>query len=50
VRLDGDSKTYASDFGGSPAADVAATATTRDGLPFQGSVALGAYSLVVLSQ
>jgi 1,4-alpha-glucan branching enzyme len=50
VRLNGDSKVYASDLGGASSADVEASAMARDGLPFQGSVALGPFSLVVLSQ
>jgi 1,4-alpha-glucan branching enzyme len=50
VRFQGDSRTYAADFGGAAAADITATATARDGLPATGSVVLGPWSAVILSQ
>jgi 1,4-alpha-glucan branching enzyme len=50
VRLNSDATMYAPDFGGASSGDVEAAAIPRDGLPYQGSVALGANSIVVLSQ
>jgi 1,4-alpha-glucan branching enzyme len=54
VRFNGDAKAYSSDFGGSSSADVDARtggfAPERDHQPFAGSVALGPYSVVVLTQ
>ena len=50
VRFNGDSTAYSSDFGGMSSADVTAFHSSRDGQPYMGSVALGAYSVVVLSQ
>lgn len=50
VRLNSDDRKYSLDFGGAPSTDVVATNTPRDGLPFLGAVALGPYSLVVLSK
>lgn len=50
VRLNSDDKRYSTDFGGAPSTDVTATVADRDGLPFTGGVALGPYSLVILSR
>ena len=50
VRLNTDDTKYSSDFGGSSSADVATLATSRDGQPFSGSIALGSYAAVVLSR
>lgn len=50
VRLNSDDKRYSTDFSGAPASDLTATATTRDGLPYMGGVALGPYSVVILSR
>lgn len=50
VRLNSDDRRYSLDFGGAPSTDVVATNTARDGLPFFGGVALGPYSIVVLSR
>jgi 1,4-alpha-glucan branching enzyme len=51
VRLDSDDSVYSADFtGGKGPHVVHADAGARDGLPFTGSVALGPYSVVVLSK
>jgi 1,4-alpha-glucan branching enzyme len=50
VRLNTDDQQYSSDFGGSSSADVVATSSGRDGYPVSGSIALGSYAAVVLSQ
>jgi 1,4-alpha-glucan branching enzyme len=51
IRLDSDHQGYSTDFaGGNATTTVATTGKPRDGLPFTGGVALGAYSLVVLSR
>ncbi len=50
VRMNSDDRKYSTDFGGAPSTDVIATSTARDGFPFMGSVALGPYSIVVLSR
>jgi 1,4-alpha-glucan branching enzyme len=50
VRLNSDDRRYSTDFGGAPSTDVVATAMARDGLPYTGGVALGPYSLVILSR
>ena len=50
VRFHSDSAVYSPDFANTPEPDVVATATSRDGLPFTGSVALGRYGLVVMSR
>ncbi len=50
VRLNSDDRKYSTDFGGAPSTDVTATNTARDGMPFMGGVALGPYSIVVLSR
>lgn len=49
VRLNSDDRRYSLDFAGAPSTDVVAARTARDGLPFTGGVALGPYSIVVLS-
>jgi 1,4-alpha-glucan branching enzyme len=54
TRFNGDSARYSPDFGDSPTSDVAARsggfAASRDQLEFSGAVALGPYSVVVLTQ
>jgi 1,4-alpha-glucan branching enzyme len=50
VRINSDDTKYGSDFGGSSSADVVATSTSSDGMPYTGSLALGSYGGVVLSQ
>ena len=50
VRFQGDAQAYSADFGGASAADITATPTARDGLPATGSIALGPWSAVILSQ
>lgn len=50
VRLNSDDKRYSTDFGGAPSSDVVAQSPARDGLPYMGGVALGPYSVVILSR
>ena len=50
VRFQGDARVYSPDFGDAPAADVAAQAIARDGLPASGAVMLGPWSAIILSQ
>ena len=50
VRFNADDVAYSPDFKGTPSADVTANAGGRDGQPANGSVALGPYATVILSQ
>ncbi len=50
LRLNSDWSGYDESFGGQAAYDVAAAAEERDGLPAGGTVALGPYSALLLSQ
>ncbi|MCU1277585.1 MAG: glycosyl hydrolase, family 13, partial [bacterium] len=50
VRFHSDATAYSPDFDGTTNADVVATNGARDGLPYQGSVALGRYAAVILSR
>jgi 1,4-alpha-glucan branching enzyme len=50
VRFNSDDQTYSPDFGGTPSADVNTTATALDGQAQSGTVNLGPYSVVILSQ
>jgi 1,4-alpha-glucan branching enzyme len=50
VRLNSDDTAYGSDFGGASSADVVTTNAPRDSFSFTGSLALGSYAGVVLSQ
>jgi 1,4-alpha-glucan branching enzyme len=50
ARLSSDDQRYGADYGGLGAGDVVASASPRDGLPASGSVALGRYGVVILSQ
>jgi 1,4-alpha-glucan branching enzyme len=50
VRFNGDSTRYSPDFKGTPSNDAYAVTGGRDGEAYNGSVALGPYSAIVLSQ
>src|SRR5207249_11749057 len=50
VRLNSDWRGYSSDFGDHASDDVVARSGGKDGLGFGGSVGVGAYSVVILSQ
>jgi 1,4-alpha-glucan branching enzyme len=50
VRFNSDWNGYSRDFGNRASGDVVAEKTARDGYPFQGSVGVAAYSVIVLSQ
>ena len=50
VRFHSDATSYSPDFAGTPAPDVVAANVARDGLPYNGSLALGRYAAVVLSR
>ena len=50
VRLNSDWNGYASDFGNHASDDVSAQGGGKDGLGFSGSVGIGAYSVIILSQ
>jgi 1,4-alpha-glucan branching enzyme len=50
VRLNSDWSGYDSSFGGWPSDDVIAGATPRDGCAYSGSIGLGPYTALILSQ
>jgi len=50
VRFNSDETIYSADYGGTPSNDVNASGPPRDGMAQSGTVALGPYSVVVLSQ
>jgi 1,4-alpha-glucan branching enzyme len=50
VRMNSDSKVYSSDFGTTDSQDVVTSAQGQDGFGLSGEVALGPYSLLVLSR
>lgn len=50
VRFDSDAERYGDDFGGQGSQATPADDQPRDGYPFSGQVALGAYSMVILSR
>ena len=50
VRFNGDSTRYSSDFGNTANADVPSEATPQDGFAQRGTVHLGAYQTLILSQ
>jgi 1,4-alpha-glucan branching enzyme len=50
VRLNSDSIAYSADYGGTSSPDVTAAQRSRDGFPWEGTLAIGAYSALVLSQ
>jgi 1,4-alpha-glucan branching enzyme len=50
VRFNSDQSIYSPDFGNTPSADVTAGGAGLDGMPQSGTVQLGPYSVVILSQ
>jgi 1,4-alpha-glucan branching enzyme len=50
VRFNSDWSGYSPDFGDAPSNDVTAAAPGQDGLGYQGSVGIGPYTAIVLSQ
>jgi 1,4-alpha-glucan branching enzyme len=50
VRFNSDSVTYSPDYADTPSKDVVASPVARDGQPANGSLPLGRYSVVILSQ
>jgi 1,4-alpha-glucan branching enzyme len=50
VRFNSDDTSYSADFGGTPSSDVNAVGPSRDGMNQSGTVQLGPYSVVILSQ
>ena len=50
VRLNTDWNGYSGDFGNARSDDVAATPASRDTMNFEGTVGLGPYTAIVLSQ
>ena len=50
VRFNSDWRGYSPDFGDTPTFDRGADPIPRDGLPFSAALALGPYSVVILSQ
>jgi 1,4-alpha-glucan branching enzyme len=50
TRFNSDSKTYSSTFSGAGSASVRATGGAYSGMPYSGTVAIGPYSLLILSQ
>ena len=50
VRFHSDDTAYSPDFDGTTYADVVAAKVARDGLPYNGSLALGRYAVVILSR
>jgi 1,4-alpha-glucan branching enzyme len=50
ARIDGDDVRYGADFGSAQPTTVTVAATARDNLPFTGSIALGPYSIVILTR
>ena len=50
VRFSSNDAKYSADFPATPTADVATTATARDGFPQTGSLQLGPYQVLILSQ
>ncbi|MHB8417621.1 MAG: alpha-amylase family glycosyl hydrolase [Myxococcales bacterium] len=50
VRFNSDDQTYSPAFGGTPSTDVQASGPARDGQGQSGTVNLGPYSVVILSQ
>ena len=50
VRFSSNDSKYSADFPATPTADVATTATARDGFPQMGALQLGPYQVLVLSQ
>ena len=50
ITFNADWQGYSAAFGGQPSNDLWSVQPGRDGMPFQGSVGLGAYSAIILSQ
>lgn len=50
VRLNSDDTRYSADFGGASSSDVQAVGAPLHGQPFTGPIALGPYSVVILSK
>jgi 1,4-alpha-glucan branching enzyme len=50
ARFSSNDTKYSPDFPGTPTTDVATTATARDGFPQMGSLQLGPYQVLILSQ
>jgi 1,4-alpha-glucan branching enzyme len=50
VRFNSDWQGYSADFGNHPGHDTCAVDGPRDGLPFQATVGIGPYSVLILSQ
>ena len=50
VRLNSDWNGYSPDFGNWPSYDSEAASTSLDNMPFSGSVGLGPYAAIILSQ
>ncbi|HEX6387250.1 MAG TPA: alpha-amylase family glycosyl hydrolase [Anaerolineae bacterium] len=50
VRFNSDRKAYDERFGDQPTEDVEAVAGDFDGLPYQGKISIGPYSVVIFSQ
>jgi 1,4-alpha-glucan branching enzyme len=50
VRFNSDWSGYSSDFKDTPSNGVTAASPSRDGLPYRGSVGIGPYTAIVLSQ
>jgi 1,4-alpha-glucan branching enzyme len=50
VRFNSDWRGYSEDFNSHPSLDTTAESGERDGVPFHGSLGLGRYSAVMLSQ
>ena len=50
LRFNSDAQVYSSEFGGFFSGDALATATERDGYPFQGVIHIAPYSTLIFSQ
>ena len=50
VRFNSDWNGYSSDFASTPSNDTTATSGGQDGLGYHGTIGIGAYSVVILSQ
>jgi len=50
TRFNSDSKAYSSTFSGAGSPAAKATASAYSGMPYSGSLTIGPYSLMILSQ
>jgi 1,4-alpha-glucan branching enzyme len=50
VRFNSDWSGYSGDYSNQPGYDTTAGGDGRDGLPFQGNIGVGPYSVLILSQ